>query len=102
MTSPFRNRDEMLAVNQGARRLAQCGRVVYWTGKIFAILLLGMAVIFAVLDSEPVFQRVASVFVLGVIPALLIWGGVFVIFNLLQEASSLYDWTATALRRFSI
>jgi hypothetical protein len=47
------------------------------------------------------FQRVFSVLILGLAPALLIWAGAFVICNLLKKASSLYDRTATALRRLS-
>jgi|SRR5271168_4287591 len=101
MTSPLRKRDEKLAVYEGARKLAKWGRVLYWTGRILAILILGLAVLFAGLDREPFFQRVASVLVLGVVPAVLVWGGGFVIYNLLKDASALYDWTATALRRFS-
>jgi hypothetical protein len=91
----------MLATCEGARKLAYFGRALYCIGVSFAVLLMGFAITFAVLESEPMFQRVFSVLILGLAPALLIWAGAFVICNLLKKASSLYDRTATALRRLS-
>jgi len=96
MTSPFRKRDKTLPTRKGARKLAQWGHGFYWTAIVLAIVILATTIIFAVLDKEPLFQRVASVFVLGVIPAVLIWGAALVICSLLKEAGSLYNWTATA------
>jgi hypothetical protein len=61
-----------------------------------------MAIMFALADNrEGIFQRVASVIVLGVIPALMIWGGGYIIFIILKATSAVYDWTATALQRSS-
>jgi hypothetical protein len=103
MASPYRRKrestDVLLAISEGARKLARWGHIFYWSGVTFAIPILSMAIIFALLDREPIFQRVASVLVLGVIPALLIWGSGFIICNMLRAASALYNPTATALRR---
>lgn len=101
MASPVRKRSGMPIISNNARRLAQWGRIAYWTGTIFSILIFGMAMLFAILDIEPIFQRVTSVLILGAIPALLVRGGAFAAYHLLKEASSHYDRTATALRWFS-
>src|SRR5450755_3596082 len=88
--------------SDGPQELARWGRILYWTGAIFAVLILGMAIMFALADNrEGIFQRAASVIVLGVIPALVIWGGGYIIFIILKATGAVYDWTATALQRSS-
>jgi hypothetical protein len=63
--------------------------------------MLGMAIMFALLDKEPNFQRATSVVVLGVIPALIIWGSGFIVSIILKAAGVVYGRTATALQRSS-
>lgn len=94
MASPAGQCDDNPGISKVARKLAEWGYTLYCTGKSIAILLVGLAMIFAVFDTEPVYLRVASVVILGAIPALLVWGGAFVIYNLLRGASSLCDRTA--------
>ena len=93
--------DRRPSFSGGAWKLARWGRIVYWTGVIFAVLILGIAMMFALLDKEPIFQRAASVVVLGIMPALIIWGSGFVVFIILKAASAVYGRTATALQRNS-
>jgi len=57
-----------------------------------------MAIFLASLDREPVFQRVASVIVLGVIPALMFWGSGFVISIILKAVSSVHERTTVRFR----
>jgi hypothetical protein len=90
--------ENRLPITDGARKLFRWGRNLYWTGVILAVSILSMAVIFAFLDSEPIFQRATSVVVLGVIPALMVWGSGLVIFIILRAASSVCDWTTAALQ----
>ena len=79
-------------------KLARWGHTLYWTGVILAVLILGTAIFLASLDREPVFQRVASVVVLGVIPALMFWGSGFIIFIILKAVSSVYERTTAKFR----
>ena len=96
------DRRPSISDNDGPQELARWGRILYWTGLIFAVLIFGMAIMFAMVDNrESLFQRAASVIVLGVIPALMIWAGGYIIFMILRATSAVYDWTATALRRSS-
>jgi hypothetical protein len=93
--------DKRPSISDGAWKLARWGRIVYWTGVIFAVLILGIAMMFALLDNEPIFQRAASVVVLGIVAALIIWGSGLIVFIILKAASAVYGRTATALQRSS-
>jgi hypothetical protein len=81
-----------------ARKLQRWSDLLYWTGAITAILMLSISVAFALLDQESVFQRIDSVLILGVLPALLIRGGVFVTCVALRGAISLTDQYAADLK----
>jgi hypothetical protein len=39
--------DERPLISGGAWKLAKWGRILYWTGVIFAVLMVGMAIMFA-------------------------------------------------------
>src|SRR6266566_2587694 len=85
-------------ISDSARKFARWSRTLYWTGVILAVLMLSMAIFLASLDREPVFQRVASVIVLGVIPALMFWGSGFVISIILKAVSSVHERTTVRFR----
>jgi hypothetical protein len=74
-----------------ARKLQRWSDSLYWAGAISAFSMLGISVAFALLDQESIFQRIDSVLILGVLPALLIRGGVFVTCLALRGAISLTD-----------
>jgi hypothetical protein len=85
-------------ISDGAPKLVRWGRTLYRTGVILAVLILGSAIFLASLDREPVFQRVASVVVLGAIPAIMFWGSGFIIFIVLKAVSSVYERTTARFR----
>jgi hypothetical protein len=91
-----------LAVSKKQQKLARRGYVLYWTGRITAILLLAaIIIIFAILDSEPIFQRVASVLILGAMPALSIWIGASVVYKLLNGSELIGQRSPTLLAHFA-
>jgi hypothetical protein len=99
MTSRFPSRDDSPAVPRPAAQLARWNRRLRRAGVGFATLILAAATAFALIDVEPVFQRAASVIILGIIPASLTWLGTALICRMLTEASLLFDSTATVVRR---
>jgi NADH:ubiquinone oxidoreductase subunit 3 (subunit A) len=48
------------------------------------LLLVVVSLIFIVFDTEPLFQRAASIVILGVLPAITIWACAFLIFQALM------------------
>ena len=71
------------------QKLARRAYLLYSTSRIIAILLLGLiTIIFALLDREPIFLRVASVLMLGAIPAVSIWVSAFVVYKLFMGVNS--------------
>ena len=81
-----------------ARKLQRWSDSLYWTGAISAFSMLGISLVFALLDQESIFQRIDSVLILGVLPALLIRGSVFVTCVALRGAISLTDQYAADLK----
>jgi hypothetical protein len=94
-----RERTHSALTSDVARTLARWGRVLYWSGVVIIIPILSMAILFALLDNERLFQRVVSVLVMGVFPALLIWCSGLITCSIFKVASVVYDSAATALRR---
>lgn len=74
-----------------AGALAQSGTFIHGLSLAITIILLAASGIFAYSINEPPFQRVASVLVLGIGPAFLVYATGFITARMLRTASKLYD-----------
>jgi len=92
-------RPEGRRLSRGAQRLVRLGELLPALGKLAAMLLVATSLAFACLLGEPIYYRVCSVIVLGVIPGLLTCATGRVLGLCLIAAALMYDPTHSALTR---
>lgn len=78
-------------LSRGAQRVAQLGQSLSLLGAGVAVLLIGIGIMFACLINEPIYHRVGSAMILGVLPGLVAYAVGRLLRRCLMALSLMYD-----------
>lgn len=90
---------DVRSLSRGGQRVARLGKAASLLGAVAAALFLAMGVMFACLVDEPIYHRIGSAMILGVMPGLVAYAGGRLLDGCLTAASLIYDPICRALAR---